>query len=160
MLEAGWTRRWTGTWHVSGAMIARPVGDLASFPVGGLHTGAPVYLAGWSAASAGLTASGQHRRHHGFESVAEQRVLVALDFVGHVAEVLAQPFRLRFTTNTDWREHVPDFLAVTQTGRWLIDVRPAGQIKPDDEAAFAAGAEAALWRAGATRWCRDGVRVC
>lgn len=88
-------------------------------------------------------------RHHGFESVAEQRVLLALDFAGDVTEVLAQPFRLRFATSAGWREHVPDFLAVTGTGRWLIDVRPADRIKPKDQVAFTASADAALaagWR--------------
>lgn len=81
--------------------------------------------------------------------MAEQRVLLALDFAGDVTEVLSQPFRLRFATSVGWREHVPDFLAVTRTGRWLIDVRPADRIKPEDQVAFAASAEAALaagWR--------------
>ncbi len=40
------------------------------------------------------------------------------------------------------REHIPDFFADTRTGRWLIDVRPAGRITPRDEVAFAATAEA------------------
>jgi hypothetical protein len=32
-------------------------------------------------------------RHHGFESVAEQRLLLALDFAADLADVLSQPFR-------------------------------------------------------------------
>jgi hypothetical protein len=43
-------------------------------------------------------------RHHGFESLAEQRVLLALDFAGNLVEVLAQPFELRFAAlRAAWR---------------------------------------------------------
>ena len=49
-------------------------------------------------------------RHHGFESVAEQRLLLALDFAADLTDVLSQPFRLRFATAEGWREHIPDFL--------------------------------------------------
>jgi hypothetical protein len=41
------------------------------------------------------------------------------------------------------REHIPDFFADTRSGRWLIDVRPAGLIAPRDEDAFAATTEVA-----------------
>ncbi len=90
-------------------------------------------------------------RHHGFESLEEARLLLALDFAGDVVEVVAQPFRLRFATADGWRHHTPDFLAVTGagTGTWLLDVRPAGRIQDDDRVCFAASAEAALacgWR--------------
>ncbi|MGC9668478.1 hypothetical protein ACNTMW_18220 [Planosporangium sp. 12N6] len=61
-------------------------------------------------------------RHHGFESIAEQRLLLALDFAGGVSDVLGRPFRLRFATASGWREHIPDFLAVTAEGGLLIDV--------------------------------------
>jgi hypothetical protein len=37
-------------------------------------------------------------RHHGFESMAEQRLLLALDFAGELVEVCSQPFHLRFET--------------------------------------------------------------
>jgi hypothetical protein len=68
-----------------------------------------------------------------------------------VAEVLPQPFRLRFETAAGgFRDHVPDFLAVFRDGSgWLFDVRPAGLIEEDDETCFAAAGEAALaagWR--------------
>jgi len=95
-------------------------------------------------------------RHHGFESLAEQRLLLALDFAGELVDVLAQPFRLRFATMTGWREHIPDFLAVTRGGRWLLDVRPRERIGADALVAFAAADEAALasgWRYGVvTGW--------
>lgn len=82
-------------------------------------------------------------RHHGFESVAEQQLLLALDFVG-ARSVVSQPLWLRYATRDGWRRHVPDFLAVLPDGTWLFDVRPAGRVKPEDEVAFAAAAEAAL----------------
>lgn len=83
-------------------------------------------------------------RLHGFESIAEQRLLLALDFLG-VTDLLAQPMTLRFTTSLGGAaEHVPDFLAVTRDGVLLIDVRPAERIGPGDRVKFAAAAEAAL----------------
>ncbi len=83
-------------------------------------------------------------RHHGFESVAEQRLLLALDFAADLVDVLSQPFRLRFTTTEGWREHTPDFLALTRTGGWLIDVRPGDRIADEDRVCFAAAGEAAF----------------
>jgi hypothetical protein len=88
-------------------------------------------------------------RHHGFESMAEQRLLLMLDFAGGVSDVLSQPFRLRFTTGDGWREHIPDFLALTGSGGWLIDVRPGERVEDEDRVCFAAAHEAALacgWR--------------
>jgi hypothetical protein len=89
-------------------------------------------------------------RMHGFESLEEQKLLLALDFVGGVAEVLAQPFCLRFQRGGGHGEHVPDFLAVFADGsRWLLDVRPARLVKDEDAVKFAAAAEAAAavgWR--------------
>jgi hypothetical protein len=89
-------------------------------------------------------------RHHGFESLAEQRLLLALDFAGELVELFSQPFRLRYAvTSASWREHVPDFLAVTAGGPLVVDVRPGGRIGVEDRMAFAATAEAALvagWR--------------
>jgi hypothetical protein len=35
-------------------------------------------------------------RLHGFESLEERSLLLALDFLGEVEEVLSQPFRLKF----------------------------------------------------------------
>ncbi|WP_371604927.1 hypothetical protein OG345_40590 (plasmid) [Streptomyces sp. NBC_01220] len=47
-------------------------------------------------------------RLHGFESLAERRVLLALDFVGGMTEVLSQPFTLKFTTRQRPVRHTPD----------------------------------------------------
>lgn len=90
-------------------------------------------------------------RLHGFESLEERSLLLALDFTGTVEEVLSQPFRLEFETAGEGPgEHIPDFLAVFRDGsRWLLDVRPARLVKREDAVRFAAAAEAALeagWR--------------
>jgi hypothetical protein len=89
-------------------------------------------------------------RHHGFESLEEQRLLLALDFVGDVVEVLPQPFRLCFDTAEGRGEHIPDFLAVFRGGgRWLFDVRPGRLVGEADVVRFAAADEVALlcgWR--------------
>ena len=38
-------------------------------------------------------------RHHGFESLAERDLLLALDFAAAPSEMLSQPFTLRFATH-------------------------------------------------------------
>ncbi len=83
-------------------------------------------------------------RLHGFESLAESRLLLMLDFAGELVDVLSQPLKLRFRASDGTREHVPDFYVETRSGRWLIDVRPSGRIAARDEVAFAATAEVAL----------------
>ncbi|WP_455357519.1 hypothetical protein [Streptomyces sp. SYSU K217416] len=45
-------------------------------------------------------------RHHGFESLEEQRLLLVLDFL-RAAEVLPQPFRLGFEHAAGRAEHTP-----------------------------------------------------
>jgi hypothetical protein len=127
------------------------VRDLGSAPVAGCE---PVRRFSWRQRQRhrpGLEFLVSTGRLHGFESLEERSLLLALDFAGTVAEVLPQPFRLRFETVAEgFREHVPDFLAVFRHGPgWLFDVRPAGLIKEQDETCFAAAGEAALaagWR--------------
>ena len=143
MLGSGWSQRWTASWRVDGGEVVCSVQDLASAPVSRCR---PVRRFAWRAGQRhrpGLQYLVSTGRHHGFESIAEQRLLLALDFVG-VRDVVAQPFRLRFRTNGEWREHVPDFLAILGDGRWLFDVRPAGRVGAKDEVCFAAAGEAAL----------------
>ncbi|MFF5553400.1 hypothetical protein [Streptomyces olivaceoviridis] len=88
-------------------------------------------------------------RHHGFESLEEQRLLLALDFMT-AAEVLPQPFRLSFEHVGGRGEHKPDFLAILPGGGlWLFDVRPGNLVREADELKFAAAAEMAAacgWR--------------
>jgi hypothetical protein len=148
-LGTAWTKRWTVSLRTGGAEVACPARDLGSFPLGGCE---PVRRFSWRRGQRhrpGLHFMVSTGRHHGFESLEEARLLLALDFAGRVSEVVSQPFRLRFTTSGGAAEHVPDVLAVTDDGTWLFDVRPADRIGDDDRAKFAASAELALacgWR--------------
>ena len=151
-LTAGWSGRWTATWKAGGQQVSCLVNQMGAFPVPGCQ---PVRHFGWATRQGhrpGLEYLASTGRSHGFESHAEQRLLLALDFPG-VTEVVSQPHRMRFeTAESGVREHTPDFLAVTSDGgRWLLDVRPAGRIEAVDRVKFAASAEAALacgWRYG------------
>jgi hypothetical protein len=158
LLASGWARRWTASWRFAGAEteVVCPVRDLASVSLEGAE---PVRRFTWRPRQRhrpGLQFLVSTGRHHGFESLAEQRLLLALDFAGELVDVLAQPFRLRFATTTGWREHTPDYLVVTHNGRWLFDVRPAERIGANDRVGFAAAGEAALasgWHYGVvTGW--------
>src|SRR6516225_1962039 len=126
-LGAQWARPWTATWRAPGGDVECAVRDLESVPVAGCE---PVRRFSWRQRQRhrpGLEFLVSTGRLHGFESLEERSLLLALDFAGTVAEVLPQPFRLRFETADGFREHVPDFLAVFRDGsRWLFDVRPAG----------------------------------
>lgn len=87
-------------------------------------------------------------RTHGFESLEEMRLLVALDFLG-ASEVLSQPFRLDFEHAGGDTWHIPDFLAVVGGGMWLLDVRPMELVREEDALKFAAAREVAAacgWR--------------
>ena len=146
-----WTRQWTSTWRTAGGEVACAVRDLGAVLVAGCR---PVRRFSWRQRQRhrpGLEFMVSTGRLHGFESLEERSLLLALDFAGTVTEVLPQPFRLRFeTADGRFREHVPDFLAVFGDGsRWLFDVRPAELVKEQDETSFAAAGEAALaagWR--------------
>ncbi len=155
-LAADWPRRWTAAWRYAGDEVACAVRDLGCLPVTG---GEPVRRFSWRRAQrhrAGLQFLVSTGRHHGFESLEEARLLLALDFAGDLVDVLGQPLRLRYFTREGAREHVPDFLAFTRAGRWLIDVRPAARVEVEDLVAFAATAEVAAavgWRyAVVTGW--------
>lgn len=144
-----WTRRWVATWRYAGDEVTSPVRDLGSMPVAGCE---PVRRFSWSSRQRhrpGLQYLVSTDRLHGYESLEEARLLLMLDFAAGLIEVVSQPFRLRFHAEDAERVHVPDFLAHTRTGRWLIDVRPAGRVGERDRVAFAAAAEVALlhgWR--------------
>lgn len=148
-LGPGWAQRWTASWRLSGGQVVCAVRDLASMRVAGAE---PVRRFTWRANQRhrpGLQFLVSTGRHHGFESLAEQRLLLALDFAGEVIDVLSQPFRLRFAAAGGWQEHIPDFLVLARGGRWLLDVRPADRIGPEDLVRFAAASEAAFaagWR--------------
>ncbi|MFF7980570.1 hypothetical protein ACFZDK_15795 [Streptomyces sp. NPDC007901] len=85
---------------------------------------------------------------HGFESLKEMRLLVALDFLG-ASEVLSQPFRLDFEHVGGQSWHIPDHLAVFGGGMWPLDVRPIDLVKDADALKFSASREVAAacgWR--------------
>lgn len=143
-LNDGWTRRWTMKWKTDGGWVTCPVSGAREVPMAACR---PVRRFSWRTGQRnrpGLQYMDSTGRHHGFESIEEQTLLLALDFAGAVREVLAQPFRLRFTTLDGWAQHIPDFLASTSSGTWLIDVRPAALIEAEDRMRFSAAAEAAL----------------
>jgi len=143
-LAEGWARRWVTRWQAGKSAVSCPVREMGEVPVLGCR---PVRRFSWSTGQRhrpGLAAVVSTGRLHGFESLAEQRLLLALDFLG-VVDLLAQPMALKFTTSSGGTsEHVPDLLAVTRDGVLLIDVRPADRIEPADRVKFAATSEAAL----------------
>jgi hypothetical protein len=159
-VRIGWTSRWTTCWRLSGSEVACAVRDLASLPVVGAE---PVRRFAWHARQRhrpGLQYLVSTGRHHGFESMAEQRLLLVLDFAGEVVDVLSQPFRPRFQTRSGWRERVPDFLVWSRRGTWLVNVKRPGGINERDRVCFAAAGEVALaagWRHVAVTGWRPNV---
>ncbi|MET9399230.1 TnsA-like heteromeric transposase endonuclease subunit [Kitasatospora sp. NPDC002965] len=155
-LDEGWPRRWVTTWLFDGDQVVWPVRNIESVPV--LAT-QPMRRFTWRARQMhrpGLEFMVSTGRQHGFESLEERRLLLALDFL-QVSEVLPQPFLLDFEHASGRAAHVPDFLALMPGGsRWLLDVRPGHLIKDDDALKFAATREvaaAAGWRyAVVTGW--------
>lgn len=146
-LGDGWPCRWSSTWRVGVGDVCWPIRDMAHVPVlssrpmrgsrGGQSSGIAPGLRAWSTG-----------RQHGFESLEEMRLLVALDFLG-ASEVLSQPFRLDFEHMGGQSWHIPDFLAVIDGGMWLLDVRPMELVKDEDALKFAAAREVAAacgWR--------------
>lgn len=139
----GWARRWTARWKTAGADVVCAVQDLAGVPV---MASVPVRGFTWRAGQRhrpGLQYLLATGRMHGFESLAERRLLVAVDFAGDAEEVLSQPFTLRFTTMGGAEEHTPDFLVLLPGTAVLIDVRPGHLIKEKDMVKFAAARQAA-----------------
>jgi hypothetical protein len=113
-LGSGWSREWTATLRVNGGDVACAVRDLPSVPLTGCE---PVRKFGWRTRQRhrpGLEFMVSTGRLHGFESLEERNLLLVLDFIGDVAEVLAQPFRFR--AGDGHGEHIPDFLAVFKDG--------------------------------------------
>jgi hypothetical protein len=93
-----WPLRWKASWRAQGGEVVCAVRDLGSVPAGDCES---VRRFSWRARQRhrpGLQFTVSTGRHHGFESLEEQRLLLALDFLGNLAEVLPQPFRLTFAT--------------------------------------------------------------
>lgn len=145
---ADWARRWVAVWKSTQGEIACPVRDLDTFR---WSASRPARAFTWRAGQRhrpGLAYMSTTGRLHGFESLAERRLLLALDFVGGVNELLSQPFTLKFATRQGTVRHTPDYLVLAHGTGLLIDVRPADLIKPDDMVKFAAAQRAA----GAAGW--------
>ena len=146
---AGWEGRWEASWRRDGAVAVSRVSDLGQVLAGECQPWRHFTWRTGQRHRPGLQFLVSTGRHHGFESLEEQRLLLALDFAGGVTDVVSQPFRLRLETAAGWREHVPDFLAVAGTARcWSMSGR-RDLIRDDDLVLFAAAAEAALaagWR--------------
>lgn len=156
-LDDRWPVRWTTTWNSGpNTSVTYPVQDLNEVDFS--HT-VPVRRFTWRTDQehrpdlAYMTATD---RHHGFESFEEECLLVVADFAADLVEALCQPFRLRFYVGGKKVDHTPDYLLLTRHGPVVVDVRPAGRIRPRDSLKFAAAAEAALsadWRfAVVTGW--------
>jgi len=109
-LGSEWPRRWSMTWRIDGREVSWPVRDMTHVPV--LST-QPTRGFTWRRTQRhhpGLQYMVTTGRAHGFESIEESRLLVALDFL-KAYEVLSQPFRLGFEHVDGKSWHVPDFLA-------------------------------------------------
>lgn len=148
-LGEDWTERWSMSWKTGQRLESHPVREVSQAPLAAFD---PIRAFSWQRGQRhrpGLEYLVSTGRHHGFESLEEARTLLALDFAGDLADVVSQPLKLRFWAGGKRREHTPDYLAVTRTGVWLVDVRPEHLIKDEDAESFAAAAEAALacgWR--------------
>lgn len=159
-LDEKWPVRWTTTWKFGQTPITSPVRDLDKVD---LPRSVPVRRFTWRTDQfhrPGLEYLMATDRHHGFESHEEERLLLVADFAAGLVEALCQPFRLRFLSEGKAIRHTPDFLLVTESGLFLIDVRPADRIKPEDALKFAATAEVALsagWQYGVVAGWRQHV---
>jgi hypothetical protein len=142
--EAGWTRSWSAEFRLSADMVEVPVAALDGVDPAGLG---PVRAFSWSRRQRhrpGLQFMVCTGRHHGFESLEEQKLLLAVDFAGAARVVVSQPLRLWFETGEGKVSHIPDFLVAGDGGVRVFDVRPAERIREPDRVAFAAMAEAAM----------------
>lgn len=144
VMHSDWSSRWTTEWRFGRTVIGCAVKDLGEVD---MASSVPVRRFTWRTDQwhrPGLGYLVSTDRHHGFESFEEELLLLMADFSGSLVEALAQPFRLRFQSVNGSVAHTPDYLLLTDGTSWLIDVRPAERIEPEDEVKFAAAAEAAL----------------
>ncbi|WP_336048787.1 TnsA-like heteromeric transposase endonuclease subunit [Streptomyces sp. CA2R101] len=158
-LDERWTRRWTTRWKLGReAPATYSVQALNEVDV---SRTVPVRRFTWRTDQfhrPGLEYMVSTERHHGYESFEEECLLLVSDFAAGLREALSQPFRLRFYVGGKRMDHTPDYLLLTETGPFVIDVRPADRIHPEDELKFAATFETTLaagWRYGVvTGWRR------
>src|SRR5438445_642629 len=123
----GWARSWRVELRMGGARSESAVADLGGIAAGEMS---PVRAFAWSTRQRhrpGLQFMVCTGRHHGFESLEEQRLLLALDFIGLARGVVWQPLRLGFDTADGRRSHVPAFLGSDAEGGCVVDVRTGRQ---------------------------------
>jgi len=151
VLGDGWARRWVTQWRLrDGELTACAVRDVQDAP---FFESRQIRRFSWRPTQRhrpGLGYMVATDRHHGAESLEEQKLLLAAEFAGGVAQVLSQPFRLLFESVDGPLAHIPDFLLFSSTGaHWLVDVRPRARIEDLDVVRFAAAARMAVsagWR--------------
>lgn len=69
------------------------------------------------------------KTHVWYESALEASCLACLDQSGVVAQIVAQPFRILFRTESAVTRHDPDFFAVLRNGDQVVyDVKPASRM--------------------------------
>jgi hypothetical protein len=120
-----WPRRWSSTWQVGADEVCRPVRDMAHVPVMSSRPMRGFTCRAKQRHRPGLEAMASAGGKHGFESLKEVSLLVALDFL-RASEVLSQPFRPDFEHAGGHAWHIPDFLAVIGGGMWLLGRPPDG----------------------------------
>ncbi|MBT3073723.1 TnsA-like heteromeric transposase endonuclease subunit [Streptomyces sp. CYG20] len=143
-LDRGWSVRWRATWKVGKGKRVGPVAELNSVLLVGCVPWRGFTWRRGQFHRPGLEPVLSTGRQHAFESHREDQLIVMADFTSEAEEILSQPFLLEFEGEDGWREHIPDFLLVSERGRWLVDVRPAGRMGEDDLMKFAASYEVAL----------------
>lgn len=140
----GWPARWRVEWRSGRESRSCSVQEMTLAPMVSVD---PIRGFSWSRGQRhrpGLFYMVTTGRHHGTESTQEARLLMMLDFAGEVLDVVSQPLKLVFDAADGQRSHTPDYLAVTRSGVWLIDVRPESLIKAGDLEKFAASLEVSL----------------
>ncbi|WP_344462606.1 TnsA-like heteromeric transposase endonuclease subunit [Kitasatospora kazusensis] len=143
-LDPGWSSLWSAAWKIGKAERTGPVAELNSAPVAGCIPWRGFTWRQRQHHRPGLESVLMTGRQHGFESHREDQFVVMADFVGESEELLSQPFQLSFHGQGRWRKHIPDFLTISSSGRWLVGIRPADRMSDDDLMKFAATSEVAL----------------
>lgn len=91
-----------------------------------------------------------------FESWLERDHLTLLDFDPLVVGMASQPFWLLWDDGGRRRSHAPDFFVRLADGTGVVvDVRPAGRVRPRDAAAFEStrrGLRGGIWPTNVTGW--------
>jgi hypothetical protein len=91
--DGGWETRWQAGCRRDGVVVDRPVSDLGQIVAGGCQPWRHFTWRTGQRHRSGLQFLVSTGRHHGLESLEEQRFLLAVDFAGGVTQVVSQPSR-------------------------------------------------------------------